>query len=149
MVTKKQSAFIVIAVIALTGCTAKAPDCNDSKTKSLVLSIENDFLKETFDTKGEFFKAQIESMGMGLTFDNNFSSMKLLLEDVRTTDYNDKTGKYSCSGNLVVRDGKNDAKVPIGFTSELADGDKPYVQASKPSDEDQGELIGFALTKPK
>lgn len=121
--------FVSVAVIALMGCATKTPDCNDSRTKDLVISIEGDSLKERFDNQLSMMK--ITAGVKGKKFSEDFGSIKLSVENVRITDHDEKIGKFTCSGNLVATVGTKRAEAPIDFTSELADGgEKQFVQTS-------------------
>ena len=152
MKVKTKFVFVSVVAIALTGCATKAPDCNDSKTKDLVISIEHEPLKQVFDDGWEYMKKGLEStaksFGVKVEFNDNFSDLKLSVENVRMTGYDEKIGKYSCSGSLVATAGVEKAEVPIDFTSELADGGgKQYVQATKLSTEDLGGLLAALVSK--
>jgi hypothetical protein len=146
--TKTQFASILMIAIALTGCATKTPNCSDSRTVNLVLGIENDSLKDSFELLGNFLKQLAESQGNKL--DSNFGHMKLSLDDIRTVDSDDKLGKFTCSASLVAKGGANKSEIPISFTSELADSSgekKQYVQATELSSEDQGELFSVLMSK--
>jgi hypothetical protein len=145
---KNQFALISIIAIALTGCATKAPDCSDSRTVDLVIGIENDALEGSFELMGNFLKQLAESQGY--KFDNNFKSIKLSLDSIRTVDHDDKLGKFSCSAHLVATAGKENSEVAVSYTSELADSNgetKQYVEASELSSEEQGKLFSALMSK--
>ena len=96
--TKTQFASILMIAIALTGCATKTPNCSDSRTVNLVLGIESDSLKDSFELMGNFLKQLAESQGNKL--DGNFSDMKLSLDNIRTVDSDDKLGKFTCSASV-------------------------------------------------
>lgn len=99
--------FLLLSLIA--GCS-RAPGCNDSETKDLVIDIAND--------------TAIEKMG---SFSSNFSYE---VRSVRTTHTNKQTGTHQCMADLAVTaktKGRTNL-LPIEYTVELTDdGSEFYV----------------------
>ena len=104
----------IIVMLALCmgviGCTNSAPKCSDSETKDLVIHIAHDEMAKLY---GQEKAKQIE----------------MELSAIRTTDQNEKTGKYSCAAELIFKgpSGEELEKGAITYTSEITDdGDNFY-----------------------
>lgn len=104
----------LIVALLLMGCAKKAPDCNDKRTKEMVIQIAKNEL--------------IEQMGRAFGPDAAEATKKLALEviNVRTTNFNQEIGKYECTADLkMTGEGKNES-LPITYTSELVDNGKNF-----------------------
>ncbi|KAF0206106.1 MAG: hypothetical protein FD173_420 [Gallionellaceae bacterium] len=142
------SRIILVSLIAISvsACSSSTPGCDDGKTKKLVLEITDTTLKSSFQNFGEMVQKMATSMG--LQFDNNYEHLTLSLDDIRTKDINEKTGKIICTANLISTSGNESESVEIAYSSELANnGEKHYVQVGGFSNDKQGKLLGALAHK--
>lgn len=109
----------LVAAILLAGCAKKAPDCNEKRTKDLVIEISkeeiNKQLKMLYDPK------TVEIMNQAV----------LEVVNVRTTNFNKETGTYECAADLKITGTKGTNNLPITYISELADGGKNFYVSVK------------------
>lgn len=143
-----QTRIILVSLVsmAVSACSVSTPACGDDRTKKLVLEITNTALKDKFKNFAGLIQAMAAARGM--KFYDNYESIKLTLDDVRTSDKNEKTGKLSCTAKLIASAGSKQVAVDIAYSSELANnGDKHYVQVFDLSDGKQGELLGGLMYK--
>jgi len=100
---------IAYGLVALffSACSHSAPDCADDKTVDTTLQIAKEKL--------------IEESGKDVV-----NQITLKLADIRTTAMDEKLGKYTCAADLEATGPAGSKKLPIQYTSELADGGKRF-----------------------
>lgn len=99
-------AYCLVALF-FSACSHSAPDCADEKTMDTTLEIARKKLSETIDS-------------------DSFKKISLRLVNIRTTAMDEKLGKYTCAADLEATGPGGSKKVPIQYTSELADGGKRF-----------------------
>ena len=98
-----------LLLVGMTGCDNSAPKCSDQDTQDLVISIAHD---ELVEPRGEDFANKI----------------KLSLDGIRTTDFNEKTGAQECAAELVMATPEKSMSADITYTSENTDDGNFYVK---------------------
>ncbi|MDX8411886.1 MAG: hypothetical protein R8K46_08495 [Mariprofundaceae bacterium] len=96
-----------LAALVISACSQPAPDCADEQVVDTVIRIA---------------WQQIENRDAQKSLDN----LSLKLVDVRTTGMDERLGKSVCAANLVFTAPAGSTKVPIQYTSELANGGKQF-----------------------
>jgi hypothetical protein len=104
--------LILLSTATLVGCSSSAPSCADSKTINMVKQIVEQRtvnIKKNFSVDAEY---------------------EITLENIRESEFNKQTGKYSCVADLEVKSNNLYLmlKKSINYTTELTQPKKePYV----------------------
>jgi len=94
---------LLLALPLLASCSSAAPDCADERTVNTVIQISEE-------------KIGKEAM----------KGISLKLANIRTTGLDEKIGKYACAADLEIAGPGGSKRLPIQYTSELADGGKRF-----------------------
>ena len=146
--------FLIVLPLLITACSVKTPDCADSKTQKLVLETTNEQVREFLSS--DLGKAQIAiafSQIVAMTGDKlkdsgRYSEIKYSLDNIVTTNKDEKIGKYTCKANVVSSLDKNKTETEILFSSEMANnGEKHLVRTQKFTSEIFGSLLSAALSE--
>lgn len=92
-----------LAGLFFTACSQAAPDCADEQAVNTVIQIVEEKIGQ-------------EAM----------KGISLKLTNIRTTDFNERIGKYSCAADLEITGPGGAKRLPIQYTSKLADGGKRF-----------------------
>lgn len=107
---KVYSIFSVLAIaVTVSACGQSAPKCSDQATTDLVKEISRDEL--------------VSQLGQEVS-----DSIKLKVEAIRTTDFNEKVGSQECAAQLTMSGPGGSESLDITYTSEKTDdGEEFYV----------------------
>ncbi|MDQ6958219.1 MAG: hypothetical protein Q9M24_03805 [Mariprofundaceae bacterium] len=96
-----------LVALFFSACPHSVPDCADEQTVTTALEI----------AKKKLIKESSQDV---------VKQESLKQVDMRTTDMDKKLGKYTCAADLEVTDPAGSKRLPIQYTSELADGGKRF-----------------------
>jgi len=96
-----------LAALFFSACSHSAPDCADEKTVNTAIEIAK--------------KKLIEDNGQDIV-----KQLSLKLVDIRTTNIDEKLGKHTCAADIEATGPGGSKRLPIQYTSELADGGKRF-----------------------
>ncbi|MCX5716889.1 MAG: hypothetical protein NTW44_00985 [Nitrospirae bacterium] len=121
-VMKKSVKIILLltACLLFSGCAKKAPNCNAKETKELVVQLAKEKYKEVVDGFGRsMIGPQYQSAP------DMFKNVTFEVQNIRMTNYNDKTGSYECASDIrIVESGGKNLTVPVIYKSALLTDDK-------------------------
>lgn len=112
--------LFLTACLLFSGCARKAPDCIAKETKDLVVQMAKEKYKKVVDGFGR------SMIGPQYQSDPDmFKNVTFEVQNIRMTDYNDKTGSYECASDIrIVESGGKNLIVPVIYKSTLLTDDK-------------------------
>ena len=99
--------ILLLVFPILSACSGAAPDCADKRTVDAVIRIA---------------KQKITSQNGP----DALNGITLNVVNIRTTDTNEKLGSYACAADFDITGRGISKRLPIRYTSELADGGKNF-----------------------
>lgn len=107
--------LFLTACLFLLGCARKAPDCIAKETKDLAVQMAKEKYKKVVDGFGRSI------IGPQYQSDPDmFKNVTFEMQNIRMTDYNDKSGSYECASDIrIVESGGKNLTVPVVYKSEL------------------------------
>ncbi len=105
--TKRGTIACGLTALAVSACTPTAPECADDQAVDTVLKIVRQKIAE------QSGKEALNQLGLKLTA-------------IRTTEFDEKLGRYTCAADLEVTGPGGSKTIPVRYTSELADGGKNF-----------------------
>ena len=102
---------------ALVGCGRAAPSCAAQETQGLVLQLSKGQVEGVTQLYDGFAALLAGSTEGG----SPAPGSALALSAIRTTDFDENTGTYTCAADLEFALQGEQTKVPITYTSELVE----------------------------